>query len=505
MHVLKLLKHEVMSSKGYHAHRFYTICFFVATVFFMMVPTSFQLSSPIEASSSLSSKHSSISPDPKNHPTSSQKHNYEFHVAPMQCYTNLSLRKMFKILTPSSILWTEMEKVNHILDQGIRNGDDETSSLRHAWSKRLGLPDSDSHSNLILQLGCNNPTELKSCITQTLPDYNTLKGINLNCGCPSIESGGSSYYGASLMKEKDLTYQLVHSMKEAAVSCHQDDLQISVKCRAGIFETFEDMRPLADKDYNDLYDYISTIQNAGANHVIIHARPAILSGLSPVKNRIVPELNYDIVKDVAKDFPDLRITLNGGIVGFDSLKELMKETEDEDNYISSHMSGRWCLRRPLDLIHIESLISNKEYENDHHDVPSVANALEEYLSFALNEINIPAKQREIPTDEICLPLYLVYEQLKEDFKYDKNEVDDKDRASTMCGPLLTNNEIDDALDVLSSGIVEIQSCTKKAGSSNPASSGSAATNMSFNQMSKCFNSIVGKKVVNKWSRNRAEL
>ena len=126
---------------------------------------------------------------------------YEFHIAPMQCYTNLPLRRFLNLLSPSSILWTEMEKVNDILESSTdthANTQNQNDSLVHAWSKRLGSP-LDDHSNLVLQ------------------HYNTLRGVNLNCGCPSIESGGASYYGASLMKDAELTGKLVHAMKESIV------------------------------------------------------------------------------------------------------------------------------------------------------------------------------------------------------------------------------------------------------------------------------------------------
>ena len=88
---------------------------------------------------------------------------YEFHIAPMQCYTNLPLRRFLNLLSPSSILWTEMEKVNDILESSTdthANTQNQNDSLVHAWSKRLGSP-LDNHSNLVLQLGCNDPIELK--------------------------------------------------------------------------------------------------------------------------------------------------------------------------------------------------------------------------------------------------------------------------------------------------------------------------------------------------------
>ena len=206
-------------------------------------------------------------------------------------------------------------------------------------------------------------------------------------------------------------------------------------------------------------------------------------------------MNYDFVEQIAQDFPHMRVTLNGGIVGINHLKEMIQKTEL--NHISSHMAGRWCLRRPLDLAYVESVIS-EDYHGKNAQGFAIVNALEEYIEFALDELSIPTKQREITTDELCLPLYLVFEQLKEDFHFE----DEEDDVDGTCKPLMTHDEIDSALDVLSTGIVDIQSCVKASSKNHRAG---ATTDLSFNQMSKYFKSIVGKKVINKWSRNRAEL
>merc|ERR1711865_571592 len=103
----------------------------------------------------------------------------------------------------------------------------------------------------------------------------------------------------------------------------------------GIFENTSKMRPLNikyddnnanDRDYKYLKEYVSTIYANGATHVVLHARPAVLSGLSPVKNRIIPELNYNVVRRIAADFqhdaPSLQVTLNGGITSISQLKSL---------------------------------------------------------------------------------------------------------------------------------------------------------------------------------------
>ena len=422
------------------------------------------------------------------------KHGYEFHIAPMQCYTNLALRKLFSLLSPSSILWTEMEKVSDILQPNQSN---DHHSLVNVWSKRLGSPkntnndrnnDENEQSKLILQLGCSDAAMLKTCVSQTLSDYNRLKGINLNCGCPSIESGGASNYGAKLMKDTHLTGELVHVMKEAVMEQGLSS-SISVKCRIGIIDSFDDIRPLnQENDYEYLNQYISTIKDAGADHVILHARPAILSGLSPVKNRLVPELNYDIVERIASDFSDLRITLNGGIVGLDQYNTMIERMSK--SHISSHMAGRWCLRRPLDLIGIESMLMEGSMVRI-----SIVKAIDEYIEFAIQ--SILSGQNQISVADLCLPLYLVSEQLKEDYSY---EHDSEDVSSIK--PILSIDEIEEASNVLSRGVKEISSLSNGKRETHYYDSNDV---VNFRKLSKSLKSIVGSKVVNKWSRNRAEL
>ncbi|CAM9489464.1 unnamed protein product [Heterosigma akashiwo] len=341
----------------------------------------------------------------------------------MQCYTNQPLRKLFHLLSPSSIKWTEMEKVDDIFPK--TKPDDY---LLAALEKRLGSPQSyDESSNLVLQLGSNDPDRLKSCVEYTVQRYE-FKEINLNCGCPAIETGGAATYGASLMKDPQLTWNLVDSVRkgledsaDTAASIRPD---ISVKCRIGVFDNVEDMRPLDDKDYQYLKNYISTIYDAGANHVILHARPAILAGLSPVKNRIVPELDYEFVNDIASDFKGkVDITLNGGIRTLSQLQSLQEESATAA--ISSHMAGRWSLRRPLDLAGVEGLLNGKKLGSSPLSTreDAVKNAIEDYIDYSVKMASVPSRQQRFTTAELCLPLYLIVEQMKDDYDFEEGNSD----------------------------------------------------------------------------------
>ena len=244
---------------------------------------------------------------------------HEFHIAPMQCYTNQPFRKLAGYLSPTSIKYTEMEKVDDLLP-----------NIEASLHKRLDGEQDDS--NLVLQLGSNDVDKLKKCVRIASSNYPNLREINLNCGCPAINTGGASTYGASLMKDSSLTSQLVESM------CSATDIDISVKCRIGVFDNTDDVHTLDETDYTYLSNYISSIHDAGAKHVILHARPAILS-LNPVKNRQIPTLNYEVVNQIASDFNGIKITMNGGINSIHELSSFQKDATNSN--IQSHMSGRW--------------------------------------------------------------------------------------------------------------------------------------------------------------------
>mmetsp|Transcript_9278 Transcript_9278/g.27644 ORF Transcript_9278/g.27644 Transcript_9278/m.27644 type:complete len:472 (+) Transcript_9278:133-1548(+) len=427
----------------------------------------------------------------------------QFHIAPMQCYTNAQTRQLFDLLSPSSIKWTEMEKLDDIFPRT-----ESVEFLSDALEKRFGSPaDPRDKDNLVLQLGTNDPDRLQTCVEHTTKLYDNLREINLNCGCPAIESGGASTYGASLMKDARLTGQLVASARkglEGSPATSDSSPRVSVKCRIGVFDTDNDMRPLTESDHEYLRDYVSTIHEQGANHVILHARPAILSGLSPVKNRIVPTLDYGFVERIASEFEGkVDITLNGGITTLDQLRSFQNRSQNDDaSAISSHMAGRWCLRRPLDLIGIEALLAGEEMPDSSSSL--IRNAIERYVDDAIRIGSSSSFSRYNPTvAELCLPLFLITEQLRDDYDYDEDEIDDEDPiASTTAAPLLSYDEMESAYDVLQEGVAQIEDLFGKGKKKKkkPSKGG-----VNFKRLSSSFKSMVGTKVANKWKRNRAEL
>ncbi|MDB5918127.1 MAG: tRNA dihydrouridine(20/20a) synthase DusA, partial [Massilia sp.] len=121
--------------------------------------------------------------------------------------------------------------------------------------------------------------------------------INLNCGCPSerVQKGA---FGACLMAEPQLVADCVKSMRDAV------SIDVTVKHRIGIDKV---------EDYSFVRDFVGTIADAGCNTFIVHARNAILKGLSPKENREIPPLKYEVAYQLKREFPDLEIIINGGI------------------------------------------------------------------------------------------------------------------------------------------------------------------------------------------------
>ena len=128
--------------------------------------------------------------------------------------------------------------------------------------------------------------------------------INLNCGCPSerVQKGS---YGACLMAEPALVADCVRAMRDAVA------MPVTVKHRIGLDH---------DDDYGFVRDFVGTVAGAGCDVFIVHARNAVLKGLSPKENREVPPLRYDVVHRLKRDFPALTIVANGGLADWEAIE-----------------------------------------------------------------------------------------------------------------------------------------------------------------------------------------
>ena len=202
-----------------------------------------------------------------------------------------------------------------------------------------------SEHPIALQLGGSDPNELaKAAVIGSKYGYDE---INLNVGCPSdrVQSGT---FGAVLMKTPEVVAKCCKEMIDAV------DIEVTVKCRVGVDQ----------QDPNEtLPKFLEYISNAGVTRVIIHARKAILSGLSPKQNRNVPPLNYEIVYRMKELFPNLHISLNGGIQSLQEAKVHL------DNGIDGIMIGRAAYQKPGEiLIDVDNYIFNDKIKTSEKDV-----------------------------------------------------------------------------------------------------------------------------------------
>ncbi|TBU85678.1 tRNA dihydrouridine(20/20a) synthase DusA [Phytopseudomonas dryadis] len=202
-----------------------------------------------------------------------------FSVAPMMDWTDRHCRYFLRLLSQRALLYTEMVT---------------TGALLHGDRERF-LGHHQSEHPLALQLGGSTPADLAACAR--LAEAAGYDEVNLNVGCPS-DRVQNNMIGACLMAHPALVADCVKAMRDAV------SIAVTVKHRIGI-----DGRD----SYEQLGDFVAQVRDAGCRSFTVHARIAILSGLSPKENREVPPLRYDIAAQLKRDFPELELVLNGGI------------------------------------------------------------------------------------------------------------------------------------------------------------------------------------------------
>ncbi|SMX48097.1 putative tRNA-dihydrouridine synthase [Pelagimonas varians] len=177
-----------------------------------------------------------------------------------------------------------------------------------------------------LQLGGSDPKELAQAAK--LGADAGYDEINLNCGCPSdrVQSGT---FGAVMMKDPQLVANCVSAMRDTV------DVDVTVKCRIGV----DDQDP-----ETVLPEFLSSIADAGVTRVTVHARKAWLQGLSPKENREIPPLDYDLVMRMKAMFPDMHVSINGGIDNLDTALDLL------DRGLDGVMIGRAAYHQPWDVL-----------------------------------------------------------------------------------------------------------------------------------------------------------
>ncbi len=267
-------------------------------------------------------------------------------VAPMLDWTDRHCRYFHRLLTRHTLLYTEMVTTGAIL---------HGNQPRH-------LDFNPEEHPVALQLGGSNPTELAACAR--LAEQAGYDEVNLNVGCPS-DRVQNNMIGACLMAHPALVAECVKAMREAV------SIPVTVKHRIGI-----DGRD----SYAELCDFVGQVRDAGCRSFTVHARIAILSGLSPKENREIPPLRYELGYQLKKDFPNLVIAINGGITTNAQMAEHLQ-------HVDGVMLGREAYYRPWLMTTWDA-----EFYNDPHDTPSreaVEEAMVAYMERAYAEDGCP--------------------------------------------------------------------------------------------------------------------
>ena len=231
-------------------------------------------------------------------------------MAPMMDWTDRHCRYFHRLMSRETLLYTEM-----VTAPALVRG------------RALHLLDYNPEEHPVaLQLGGSDPKELAEATR--LGASAGYDEINLNVGCPSdrVQSGT---FGAVLMRQPQLVADCVKAMQDAS------DIEITVKCRIGV----DEQEPKVI-----LPDFLEMVSAAGVSRITIHARKAWLQGLSPKENRDIPPLDYDLVIAMKKRFPDLHLSINGGIASLDQALDLLATGLD------GVMIGRTAYHAPADIL-----------------------------------------------------------------------------------------------------------------------------------------------------------
>ncbi|WP_460901819.1 tRNA dihydrouridine(20/20a) synthase DusA [Paraburkholderia jirisanensis] len=233
-------------------------------------------------------------------------------VAPMMDWTDRHCRYFHRAISHHTWLYTEMVTTGALIHGDV---------ARHLAFTATEAP-------VALQLGGSEPDDLARAAR--LGEQWGYDEINLNCGCPSerVQRGA---FGACLMNEPQLVADCVKAMRDAVA------LPVTVKHRIGVD---------AVEEYGFVRDFVGTIADVGCDVFIVHARNAILKGLSPKENREIPPLKYDYAYRLKRDFPQLEIIINGGIKTLD-------EVELHLQHVDGVMLGREAYHNPYVLAEVD--------------------------------------------------------------------------------------------------------------------------------------------------------
>ena len=254
-------------------------------------------------------------------------------------WTDRHCRYFMRLLSPSAWLYTEMVTANAI----------------HYGDEVVLLKYDQSEHPLAIQLGGSDPAMMAGAAKQAA--QSGYDEININVGCPSdrVQSG---QFGACLMATPQIVADCFTAMQAEV------EVPVTVKTRIGI----------DDKDSDEfLKGFVDTLVEAGCKRFIVHARIAILDGLSPKQNRTVPPLNHDRVYRLKEQFPDLEIILNGGVTEIDQVDSILAK-------VDGAMIGRQAYHHPYFLAELE------QHLNPEWQLPSRHSVIEQMIPYIEDEL-----------------------------------------------------------------------------------------------------------------------
>ena len=265
----------------------------------------------------------------------------------MDC-TDRHDRYFLRLISKNVMLYTEM-----VVTKAVLRGD------KHKLLKFNNL-----EKPLALQVGGSDKKELAE-VAKIAEDYG-YDEVNINLGCPSKKVQKNSF-GACLMKEPDLVSECLAEMRN---SCN---IPVTAKTRIGFDDT---------EEFDYLNMFINKMKSSGCKTIILHARKAILKGLTPKQNLNIPKLNYQMVYDIKKSNPDLEIIINGGITDTDQIQKHL-------DFCDGVMIGRAIYQNPYFLKDIENVI----FKNS--NISSREEIVKQILKYLEEEIKVGTKVNQV--------------------------------------------------------------------------------------------------------------
>lgn len=266
------------------------------------------------------------------------KTKHRISIAPMLDWTTRDFRFFARLFNPNVIMYSEMVTTGAIL-----HGD----AHRH-------LDFDVKEQPIVLQLGGSNPQELAQC-SKMGEDWG-YNEINLNVGCPS-DRVQHNKIGACLMAEPELVAECFYQMQQAV------SIPVTIKHRIGIDHL---------DSYEHMLNFVDTVAQAGCQHFVVHARIALLNGLSPKENREIPPLRYDDVYRLKQERPHLTIEINGGI-------KTVAETAQHLQHVDGVMIGREAYHNPYLLAELAQHFDGQTLVNRFDVMQTMLNYMQQRL------------------------------------------------------------------------------------------------------------------------------